>query len=131
MTHGTRIDINAIKSVLTRWITEGHITPLAAFNRFWGYTFHLMQEDEITNDEYNHVPWSRQSRMNTFIDDLLLVLERKENETGDPFISRPYEYIIHITLDPDAQKDTALISVQRKSTYEFVCKDISIPLKEL
>lgn len=25
------------------------------------------------------VPWSRQSRMNTFIDDLLLVLERKEN----------------------------------------------------
>lgn len=43
MTHGTRIDINAIKSVLTRWITEGHITPLAAFNRFWGYTFHLMQ----------------------------------------------------------------------------------------
>lgn len=27
MTHGTRIDINAIKSVLTRWITEGHITP--------------------------------------------------------------------------------------------------------
>lgn len=26
------------------------------------------------------VPWSRQSRMNTFIDDLLLVLERKENE---------------------------------------------------
>ena len=55
MTHGTRIDINAIKSVLTRWITEGHITPLAAFNRFWGYTFHLMQEDEITNDEYNQV----------------------------------------------------------------------------
>lgn len=93
MTHGTRIDINAIKSVLTRWITEGHITPLAAFNRFWGYTFHLMQEDEITNDEY--------------------------------------DYIIHIALDPDAQKDTALISVQRKSTYEFVCKDINIPLKEL
>ena len=55
MTHGTRIDINAIKSVLTRWVTEGHITPLAAFNRFWGYTFHLMQEDEITNDEYNQV----------------------------------------------------------------------------
>lgn len=27
------------------------------------------------------VPWSRQSRMNTFVDDLLLVLERKENET--------------------------------------------------
>ena len=53
------------------------------------------------------------------------------NETGDPFISRPYNYIIHIALDPDAQKDTALISVQRKSTYEFVCKDISIPLKEL
>ena len=77
------------------------------------------------------VPWSRQSRMNTFIDDLLLVLERKENETGDPFISKPYEYIIHIALDPDAQKDTALISVQRKSTYEFVCKDISIPLKKL
>ena len=49
------------------------------------------------------VPWSRQSRMNTFIDDLLLVLERKENETGDPFISRPYKYIIHIALDPDAQ----------------------------
>ena len=47
MTHGTKIDINAIKSVLTRWITEGHITPLAAFN--------LMQEDEITNDEYNQV----------------------------------------------------------------------------
>ena len=46
MTHGTRIDINAIKSVLTRWIREGHITPLTAFNRFWGYTFHLMQEDE-------------------------------------------------------------------------------------
>lgn len=66
-----------------------------------------------------------------FVDDLLLVLERKENETGDPFISRPYEYIIHIALDPDAQKDTALISVQRKSTCEFVCKDISIPLKEL
>ena len=65
------------------------------------------------------------------IDDLLLVLERKENETGEPFISRPYDYIIHIALDPDAQKDTALISVQRKSTYEFVCKDISIPLKEL
>ena len=65
------------------------------------------------------------------IDDLLLILERKENETGDPFISRPYDYIIHIALDPDAQKDTALISVQRKSTYEFVCKDISIPLKEL
>ncbi|WP_147419583.1 hypothetical protein [Ruminococcus sp. AF17-12] len=41
--------------LLTRWITEGHITPLAAFNRFWGYTFHLMQEDEITNDEYNQV----------------------------------------------------------------------------
>ena len=121
MTHGTRIDINAIKSVLTRWITEGHITPLAAFNRFWGYTFHLMQEDEIT----------RQSRMNTFVDDLLLILERRENETGDPFISRPYDYIIHIALDPDAQKDTALISVQRKSTYEFVCKDINIPLKEL
>ena len=57
------------------------------------------------------VPWSRQSRMNTF--------------------SRPYDYIIHIALDPDAQKDTALISVQRKNTYEFVCKDISIPLKEL
>ena len=55
MTHGTRIEINAIKSVLTRWITEGHITPLTAFNRFWGYTFHLMQEDEITNDEYNQV----------------------------------------------------------------------------
>ena len=72
-----------------------------------------------------------QSRMNTFVDDLLLILERKENETGDPFISRPYNYIIHIALDPDAQKDTALISVQRKSTYEFVCKDISIPLKEL
>lgn len=71
------------------------------------------------------------STFRRFIDDLLLVLERKENETGDPFISRPYEYIIHITLDPDAQKDTALISVQRKSTYEFVCKDISIPLKEL
>ena len=67
----------------------------------------------------------------TFIDDLLLILERKENETGDPFISRPYDYIIHIALDPDAQKDTALISVQRKNTYEFVCKDISIPLKEL
>ena len=77
------------------------------------------------------VPWSRQSRMNTFVDDLLLILERRENETGDPFISRPYDYIIHIALDPDAQKDTALISVQRKSTYEFVCKDINIPLKEL
>lgn len=77
------------------------------------------------------VPWSRQSRMNTFVDDLLLILERKENETGDPFISRPYDYIIHIALDPDAQKDTALISVQRKSTYECLCKDISIPLKEL
>ena len=70
------------------------------------------------------VPWSRQSRMNTFVDDLLLILERREN-------SRPYDYIIHIALDPDAQKDTALISVQRKSTYEFVCKDINIPLKEL
>ena len=55
------------------------------------------------------VPWSKQSRMNTFVDDLLLILERKENETGDPFISRPYNYIIHIALDPDAQKDTALI----------------------
>ena len=49
------------------------------------------------------VPWSKQSRMNTFVDDLLLILERKENETGDPFISRPYNYIIHIALDPDAQ----------------------------
>ena len=31
------------------------------------------------------VPWSKKSRMNTFVDDLLLILERKENETGDPF----------------------------------------------
>lgn len=53
MTYGARADINAIKSVLTRWVTEGHITPLTAFNRFWGYAFHLMQEDEITNDEYH------------------------------------------------------------------------------
>lgn len=46
MTHGTRIDIDSTKEVLTLWIREGHITPLTAFNRFWGYTFHLMQEDE-------------------------------------------------------------------------------------
>ena len=46
MTHGTRLDIDSTKEVLTLWIREGHITPLTAFNRFWGYTFHLMQEDE-------------------------------------------------------------------------------------
>lgn len=93
----------------------------------------VMEEDtwNVILQVSERVPWSRQSRMNTFVDDLLLILERRENETGDPFISRPYEYIIHIELDPDAQKDTALISVQRKSTYEFVCKDINIPLKEL
>lgn len=66
MTHGTRIDINAIKSVLTRWITEGHITPLTAFNRFWGYTFHLMQEDEITNDEYNQVQFREKAPMSLY-----------------------------------------------------------------
>ena len=38
------------------------------------------------------VPCSKQSRMNTFVDDLLLILERKENETGDPFISRREDY---------------------------------------
>ena len=68
------------------------------------------------------VPWSKQSRMNTFVDDLLLILERKENETGDPFISRPYNYIIHIALDPDAQKDTALSVFREKAPMSLYAK---------
>lgn len=85
MTHGTKIDINAIKSVLTRWITEGHITPLAAFNRFWGYTFHLMQEDEITNNEYNQVQLEYLQEIidrflpdNTYPQDVIPTLEAME-----------------------------------------------------
>ena len=55
MTHGTRIDIDSTKEVLTLWIREGHITPLTAFNRFWGYTFHMLSEKEITSKECNQV----------------------------------------------------------------------------
>ena len=45
----------------------------------------VMEEDtwNVILQVSERVPWSRQSRMNTFVDDLLLVLERKENETGD------------------------------------------------
>ena len=52
----------------------------------------VMEEDtwNVILQVSERVPWSRQSRMNTFVDDLLLILEPKENETGDPFISRPY-----------------------------------------
>ena len=67
--------------------------------------------------------------MNTFVDDLLAELERKETETGEPFNSQPWKYILHIDLNES--KDTALISIQRCSSYEFVFKDICIPLKEL
>lgn len=81
------------------------------------------------NDFSDRVPWGRHSRMNTFIDDLLDELKRKEAETDEPFSSQPWKYIIHIDLDES--KDTALISIQRCSSYEFVFKNIRIPLKEL
>lgn len=81
------------------------------------------------NDFSDCVPWGRESRMNTFVDDLLAELERKESETGEPFNSQPWKYILHIDLNES--NDTALISIQRCSSYEFIAKDIHIPLKEL
>lgn len=37
----------------------------------------------------DRVPWGRHSRMNTFVDDLLDELKRKEAETDEPFSSQP------------------------------------------
>lgn len=81
------------------------------------------------NDFSDCVPWGRESRMNTFVDDLLAELERKESETGEPFNSQPWKYILHIDLDES--KNTALVSIQRCSSYEFAFRNIRIPLKEL
>lgn len=81
------------------------------------------------NDFSDRVPWGRESRMNTFVDDLLAELKRKEAETDEPFIRQPWKYIVHIALNEN--KDTALVSIQRCSSYEFIFKDIRIPLKEL
>lgn len=67
--------------------------------------------------------------MNTFVDDLLDELKRKEAETDEPFSSQPWKYIIHIDLDES--KNTALVSIQRNNSYEFAFKNIRIPLKEL
>ncbi len=77
----------------------------------------------------DRVPWGRHSRMNTFVDDLLDELKRKEAETDEPFSSQPWKYIIHIDLDES--KNTALVSIQRNNSYEFAFKNIRIPLKEL
>ena len=60
------------------------------------------------------VPWSKQSRMNTFVDDLLLILERKENETGDPFISRPYNYTLRKILLLSVFREKAPMSLYAK-----------------
>ena len=80
------------------------------------------------NDFSDRVPYGRHSRMNTFVDDLLAELERKEAETDEPFSSQPWRYIVHIDLE---NRNTALVSIQRNNSYEFVFKNIRIPLKEL
>lgn len=91
----------------------------------------VMEEStwEKINQFSDRVPWGRESRMNTFVDDLLCRLEYKEAELNEPVRNRPENYILHIDLDES--KDTALVSIQRTVSYEFIFKNMEIPLKAL
>lgn len=81
------------------------------------------------NQFSDNVPWGRESRMNTFVDDLITALAFKEAENNEPLNGQPWNYILHVELNED--KDTAIISIQRRTSYEFVLKNLPIPLKKL
>ena len=51
--------------------------------------------------------------------------DRAQNETH-PITEHAYDYVLHIELSAD--KTNAIISLQRKATYEFVFRNEIIPL---
>lgn len=108
--------------------TQKVCTLVSDLEKFDSVVMDIETWNEI-NQFSDNVPWGRESRMNTFVDDLITALAFKEAENNEPLNGQLWNYILHIELNED--KDTAIISIQRRTSYEFVLKNLPIPLKKL
>lgn len=88
--------------------------------------FHAVVMDEDT--WYNEIRRPGKDyavRVNKFLDGLLAILKFWEEK--ETCLIYPYMYILHIDLAED--KKTALVSLQRTHSYEFVFKNVEIPFE--
>lgn len=69
-------------------------------------------------------PGKAKGRKTKFLANLFALL-KAQNETH-PITEHAYDYVLHIELSAD--KTNAIISLQRKATYEFVFRNEIIPL---
>lgn len=81
-------------------------------------------KDVICKKSTKGIPGKARIKKTNFLESLFALL-KAQNETH-PITEHAYDYVLHIELSAD--ETNAIISLQRKATYEFVFRNEIIPL---
>lgn len=81
-------------------------------------------KDVICKKSTKEIPGKGRIKKTNFLENLFKLLN-SQGETR-PIMEHAYDYVLHIELSAD--ETNAIISLQRKATYEFVFQNEIIPL---
>ena len=94
------------------------VSYISELSGFWA----VVMEDHTWNVVTKKTKSTSSSRKQKFLTDLFELLN-KQDET---ILKNPYDYVLHIELSAD--ESNAIISIQRKYTYEYIFRNEIITL---